>query len=211
MINQKTSFTLALSVVVATSLLSSDAYAQSGSKKMRGSTATQNATRMQSSGKMLGLGQTVKDFVLPAVAGKLSGDVKLSSVAKSGPVVLVVLRGYPGYQCGLCSRQVGEWVSQASAFAGKNANVIMVYPGHGAGLEARAEEFLKGGSLPEPFTMVIDPDYKFTNAYGLRWNAPRETAYPSTFVIDSRGTITFAKISKGHGDRAKPNAVLAKL
>lgn len=201
MIKPKSIFTVALTAVVAASLLSSDGYAQSSSKK-RGS---------MTSSKMLGVGQSVQDFVLPAVAGKLSGNVKLSSVAKSGPVVLVVLRGYPGYQCGLCSRQVGEWVSKASAFAGKNANVIMVYPGQGAGLEARAEEFLKGGSLPEPFTMVIDPDYKFTNAYGLRWNAPRETAYPSTFVIDSRGKITFAKISKGHGDRANPTAVLAKL
>jgi peroxiredoxin len=40
------------------------------------------------------------------------------------------------------------------------------------------------------------------NLYGLRWDAPNETAYPSTFVIDKKGKIVFSKVSSTHGDRA---------
>lgn len=56
--------------------------------------------------------------------------------------------------------------------------------------------------------LVTDPDYIFTNSWGLRWDAPRETAYPSTFVIDRKGVVRFTKISKTHGDRANPADIL---
>jgi len=42
--------------------------------------------------------------------------------------------------------------------------------------------------------MVTDPDYKVTNLYGVRWNAPEETAYPSTFVLDKSRTVLFQRI-----------------
>jgi hypothetical protein len=57
----------------------------------------------------------------------------------------------------------------------------------------------------------MDPDYKFTNAYRLRWDAPRETAYPSTFVIDRERKVRFAKVSKTHGGRATASEVLKAL
>ena len=43
------------------------------------------------------------------------------------------------------------------------------------------------------------------------WDAPRETAYPSTFVIDQGGVIRFAKVSKSHGGRAATGEVLKAL
>ena len=61
------------------------------------------------------------------------------------------------------------------------------------------------------FHLLIDPDYKFTNSWHLRWDAPRETAYPSTFVINKDRVITFAKISKTHGDRADVKDVMKVL
>jgi hypothetical protein len=76
---------------------------------------------------------------------------------------------------------------------------------------ARAEEFITGKTLPANFHLWIDPDYSFTNAWHLRWDAPRETAYPSTFVIAPDGKIRFAKISKTHGDRASAEDVLKAL
>ena len=57
----------------------------------------------------------------------------------------------------------------------------------------------------------LDPDYKFTNAYHLRWDAKAETAYPSTFVIDAERKVQFAKVSKSHGDRASADEVLEAL
>ncbi len=157
------------------------------------------------------VGSEAADFELTAVAGEMSGPVKLSEVTAKGPVVLVVLRGYPGYQCGICARQVTGLIAKADEFAAAGARVLMVYPGPLRGLEKRAVEFLKGSQLPTPFTMLVDPGYKFTNAYDLRWDAPRETAYPSTFVIGKDGKVSFAKISKEHGGRTKASDILAKL
>ena len=79
--------------------------------------------------------------------------------------------------------------------------VLLVYPGPGEKLDERAKEFLTDKQLPENFDLVLDPDYAFTNSYGLRWDAPKETAYPSTFLLDQQGKVFFAKVSKSHGGR----------
>ncbi len=126
----------------------------------------------------------------------------LAEFTAKGPVVLVVLRGFPGYQCPYCVKQVHDFVENADKFAAAGANVVLVYPGPPAELDQRAKEFLsKQNPLPPNTHLLIDPDYKFTLQYGLRWDAPRETAYPTTFLIDHRGHIFFRKISTGHGDR----------
>ena len=61
------------------------------------------------------------------------------------------------------------------------------------------------------FRVTTDPDYVFTNAYGLRWDAPDETAYPATFVIDRGGAVRFAQVSLGHDGRALATDVLKAL
>ena len=60
---------------------------------------------------------------------------------------------------------------------------------------------------------MTDPDYKVTNQYfGLpRWDAPHETAYPSTFILDKKGAIVFEKISHTHGDRLSAQDALEHL
>ena len=59
--------------------------------------------------------------------------------------------------------------------------------------------------------LVLDPDQKFVTAAGLRWEALNETAYPSTFIVDGDGKVTFRKVSKSHGDRAEAADVLKAL
>lgn len=154
------------------------------------------------------VGDAAADFELQSLRG---GTVKLSDLIKEGPVVLVVLRGYPGYQCPICSLQVGDLRKHADDFAKAGAKVVLVYPGPAEELTERAEEFMNNKSLPEGFEMVLDPDYKFTHAYHLRWDAPRETAYPSTFVIDESGKIRYAKVSKTHAGRAAAKDVVKAL
>jgi peroxiredoxin len=65
--------------------------------------------------------------------------------------------------------------------------------------------------LPSNMKLVVDPEYKMTNLYRLRWDAPQETAYPSTFILDTSGIILFEKISHSHGDRTSANDILAQL
>ena len=175
----------------------------------------------EEAGKTPAVGEKAADFELPAVAAKEKEQqsskekeqhvVKLSEELKASPVVLVVLRGFPGYQCPLCSRQVVDLTSKAKEFAKLQAKVLLVYPGSAEGLAERAAEFLENAELPEPFEMLIDPDYEFVNRYGLRWDEQNETAFPSTFVIDQEGLVRFAKISQSHGDRAETKAILAEL
>ena len=154
------------------------------------------------------VGDTAKDFELTDLAG---AKVKLSKLTDSGPVVLVVLRGYPGYQCPLCTRQFTELRAKADEFKKAGATVVLVYPGPAEKLQERAAEFVKGKDYPEHFHVVLDPDYVFTTLYGLRWNAKNETAYPSTFVLDGKRKITFAKVSTTHGDRSKVDDVIKAI
>lgn len=154
------------------------------------------------------VGDEAKDFELPALIGD---PVKLSKLTDAGPVVLVVLRGYPGYQCPLCSRQVSEYIGKADAFKKAGATVVFVYPGPGDKLKDKANEFVKGKDYPEHFRFVLDPDYTFTKAYNLRWDAKNETAYPSAFVLDGKRKVTYSKVSRGHGDRAPAADVLKAI
>jgi peroxiredoxin len=155
-------------------------------------------------------GSSAPDFTLQALDGE---KVQLSRLTARGTVVLVVLRGFPGYQCPVCDRQVNDYIGSMKAFAAAGARVVFVYPGPAEGLTARAEEFKswKGREWPKDFLYLLDPDYRMINAYGLRWDAPRETAYPSTFVLGRNNVVGFAKVSRTHGGRTTAAEVLAAL
>jgi peroxiredoxin len=156
------------------------------------------------------VGDKAPDFTLKTLDNQ---SVTLSDLNASNRVVLIVLRGWPGYQCPICERQVEDYIASAPKLDAVKARVLMVYPGPADALKAHAKEFLdmKGKVWPEDFVFVIDPDYSMVNAYGLRWDAPRETAYASTFVLDGKGIIRFEKISHSHGDRSRAADILKEL
>ena len=155
------------------------------------------------------MGSEAPDFALSTPAGK---PIRLSQYTAPGMTVLVVLRGFPGYQCPYCEKQAHDFIEHTSAFAAKKVNILLVYPGPPAELDQRAKEFLaKQADLPPNIKLVIDPDYTMTKLYGLRWNAPQETAYPATFLLDRHRKILFEKISHSHGDRTTAQEVLAQI
>ncbi len=162
----------------------------------------------KSSAAIPAVGDKAPDFTLQDLDDK---PITLSKLTGDSSVVLVMLRGFPGYQCPICSVQMGGLIGRAADFGKANAKVVMIYPGPADKLTQRAKEFVKSKTLPENFAFVTDPDYKVTEAYGLRWDAVRETAYPSTFVIDPEGIVRFSKVSKTHGDRANPKDILQAL
>lgn len=154
------------------------------------------------------VGEKAPDFQLSTVEGK---TVNLSALIGRGPVVVVVLRGYPGYQCPYCNRQVQDFLQAAHEFETRGAHVVMVYPGPPAEASRRGKEFLEGKQVPANFDLVLDPGYELATAWGLRWDAPRETAYPSTFVLDPSGVVIFAKVVKSHGGRTMSKEVIEVL
>lgn len=154
------------------------------------------------------VGQKAPDFALETLEGK---KIRMSEAVSDKPIVLVVLRGYPGYQCPLCNRQVQDFIQNGATLEAEAGRVILVYPGPASDLKERADEFLSGKKLPRNFELVLDPDYEMTTLYDLRWNAPQETAYPSTFLIDSEGVVIFSKISRSHAGRTKAADILPLL
>jgi len=166
-------------------------------------------SRLEAQATTPDLGSKAPAFALSTPEGK---TVRLAELEKHSEVVLIVLRGYPGYQCPFCQKQVHDFETHASDFAARGAQLLLVYPGPHGDLDAHAREFLsQEDSLPSNFHLVIDPDYTVTNLYGLRWDAPHETAYPSTFLIHRNGIIHYRKISHEHGDRTTAEQVLAEL
>ena len=154
------------------------------------------------------VGDKAPDFTLTQIDGQ---KLTLSTELKAGPVVLIVGRGWVGYQCPFCNRQFGDFLRAASDILAAGARVVWVYPGPADEVQKRAGEFAAGKPFPANFRFVLDPNYAFTLAYDLRWDAPQETAYPSTFVIDRMGIIRYVLVSKSHGGRSTAADVIAEL
>jgi len=125
--------------------------------------------------------------------------------------VILVLRGYPEYQCPLCNRQVDDFLKHADKFAESKTQIVMIYPGAADQLAVHATEFLRSRTIPKNVRFVVDPDYQFVEAYRIRWKAPKETAYPSTFLVDAKNVIRYAKVSMTHGGRSKASEILEVL
>jgi len=175
---------------------------------MNGAKMDNMASEMMNAVAPLRVGSMAPDFTLKTLDDQ---SVRLADLTAKSKVVLVVLRGWPGYQCPLCSRQAHDFVRNDEKFKVAGAQVLMVYPGPADDLKAHAAEFLQDKNWPKDFLLVLDPDYSFTKTYGLRWDAPKETAYPSTFIIGKDGKVTFAHVSKQHGDRVGAETVLKAL
>ena len=148
------------------------------------------------------------DFTLPTPGG---ATLQLSSLTASGRVILIVLRGYPGYQCPYSLQQFNDFQQFAAQFAALNTQVVFVYPGRSSDLASEANAFAPANALPPNVHLVIDPDFAVTNLYGLRWRAPDETAYPSTFIIEKDRSIFSVKVGNSHGDHPTAADTLAAL
>ena len=154
------------------------------------------------------VGDNAPDFALKTLDDH---TVRLSDLTAKSKVVLVELRGWPGYDCPFCTKQVHDYVSNADKLKAAGVQVLIVYPGPADDLKAHATNFLQDKNWPKDFLFVLDPDYSFTKSYGLRWEGDNETAYPSTFIIDTNNKVQFAHVGKGHGGRVTSAAVLKAL
>lgn len=149
------------------------------------------------------------DFAAGSNLSKRS--LNLREQHSDGPIVVVVLRGYPGYQCPICQRQVSSLINRSRGLTQLAKRIILVYPGPANDLERRGKQFIGSRRLPKGFVLVGDPGYAMVTSWDLRWNAPRETAYPSTLVIDQSGLVTWKKISTSHGERSSADDIVRQL
>ncbi len=159
-------------------------------------------------GRQPEVGKKAPDFELSTLDDKKH---KLSELVKEGPVVVIMLRGYPTYQCPLCSRQMAAFINASQDFNKRDTTVVFIYPDNANGVAQHSQEFIQGKKFPKNCLFLLDPDFKFTNSYGLRWDEERETAYPATFIIDQDQMVKSSKITRSHGGRTNPKDVLKEL
>jgi peroxiredoxin len=143
--------------------------------------------------------QHAPDFTLQALDGS---TLSLNQLAAGGRLVVVVLRGYPGYQCPFSQQTFQSYVQSAAQLASSGTQVLFVYPGWSGGKSSGggASDLVGSQTLPANVHLALDPDYTFTNLYGLRWDASGETAYPSTFLIHTDKTVVFSHVGQFHSD-----------
>jgi peroxiredoxin len=153
------------------------------------------------------VGDRAPDFTLPSIDGT---PVTLSKEVAHGPVVLVLLRGWPGYHCPYCVRQFGEFLGRRDELEATGARVVWIYPA-ASKADIHIDGFIGDKNVPAFFRLLIDPGFRFTDQYGLRWDAPGETSYPTTFVIDRAGIVRFVHTSRSHGGRTPVADVLSAL
>jgi len=156
-----------------------------------------------------GVGQRAPDFTLSTVNGE---RLTLSSLTHKANVVLILLRGYPGYQCPFSQLQFQTYQQAAATFAATGTEIVFVYPGTDSkNLAEDAVQMTGNGHLPANVHLVIDPNYDFTNKYGLRWNEANQTAYPTTFLLDKTGMVIFAHKGRTSSDQTPASDALAVI
>ena len=97
------------------------------------------------------VGAKAPDFTLSTPTGKA---ITLATEQKGHNLVLVILRGFPGYQCPYCVKQVHDFADHASGFKAKNTRVLLVYPGPPADLDQHAKEFLENKQNCRPMLFL---------------------------------------------------------
>lgn len=155
------------------------------------------------------IGQRAPEFELPLVGQ--NKFLNLRDEYRDGPVVVIVLRGYPGFQCPTCKSQFNAVVNRARALSSETKCVVLVYPGEAEHLEKNSKRFLGSRKLPDPIRLVRDDDMQMVDDWGIRWQARNQTAYPATFVIDQNGRIAWKKVSSSSAGRSTVEEILREL
>ena len=167
----------------------------------------------------LKVGQRAPDVVLPNALGQ---PVRLSSLWKTGPLIVLFYRG--GW-CPYCNLELRAWQQHLEAVAQANAHIVAISPqtpDNSLSTQQKAEltfEVLSDSSLevargfgvlfdmPEALVALYSGsgnDLPVLNGNG-RWSLP----VPATFVIDTNGIVQLAHVDVDYRNRAEPADVIA--
>lgn len=149
----------------------------------------------------------------PTLIDTTGEPVRLSKW-RGQPVVLVFMRGFAGYICPYCATYTAQISTRYQEIKAAGAEVVIVYPtkedetAQVDAFVAAVDEILADeGEDAIPFTVLLDPGVKVVKKYNLEWDLSR----PSTFVLDARGTVTYAYIGKTLDDRPAVDRILAEV
>jgi peroxiredoxin len=139
-------------------------------------------------------------------------EVDLAQYRGKRMVVLVVLRGVPrslgGSLCPSCVAQLSGLMASKDRFEQANAEVLVVFPGPSERLGEmvrRARDRAPGEG--EPPRMLLDRDCSACERLGIR----DDLARPSTYILDTQGSLIYAYVGETTTDRPSVKAILSQL
>jgi peroxiredoxin len=172
--------------------------------------------------RALKVGDSAPDFMLSNAQGK---PVRLQTLLKSGPVVVVFYRG--GW-CPYCNLHLRGFQRLLAGFRSAGAQLVAVSPQlPDNSLDTQAKNALE-------FPVLSDVGLHVAHAFGVAFKLSRplrdlydafgnrlgdfngeagetELPMPATFVIGRDGTITFAHVEADYSHRSEPLDVLAQI
>ena len=156
---------------------------------------------------------TVGDGGFPQAFVDADGKPVDLTTYRGRKVVLVVLRGMAksegGNFCPSCLAQTSSLLANRDEFAKRKAEVLVLFPGP----SDRVGEFVETAKRRTPgepapaFRMLLDRECKACDRLGIR----ADLAKPSTYVLDTKGRVTYAYVGETSTDRPSVKAVLAQL
>lgn len=123
-------------------------------------------------------------------------------------IVLVVMRGFPGFVCPYCTAQTSRLIRSFEEFEKRNAQILVVYPGpteHVPDFVQSSQTYADGKS--PPFPILLDQGFDVVKRLGITG----DLAKPSTYIMDTEGRVRFAYVGASTSDRPSLAAMLAQL
>jgi peroxiredoxin len=123
------------------------------------------------------------------------------------PTVLVFFRGK---WCPFCRWELAGLKTIVASVTACGGEIIAVSP------DRPAENAELCQRLQLPFSILADPNLAVTDAFGLRHTGGRLTTgedkpFPTTFVLDARGTVAARLENETYRHRPQPQEVLSAL
>lgn len=184
--------------------------------------AQKNTFRSVNEAKGLPVGQKAPDFSALDINGK---KYELSSLLKSGPVVLIF---YRGFWCPVCNKHLKTLEDSLQFVIQKGAELIAVSPEKMEYGEITAQK--TGATFP----LLYDEDYKIENAYDVTFlpeasqlflynialngklkeshsDESERLPIPATYIIDQNGIIVWRQFNPDYKKRASVKDILLNI
>lgn len=154
------------------------------------------------------VGMVAPDFRLKDEHGMIH---QLSDYRGKKDIVLVF---YRGNWCGQCAAQFGELKDLLDDNAKLKTQILGVSPDDNDGGRKMVERVTKESGGPPGFPLLADPEFKVIHRYGVfnpdLFNG-HKVPYPSVFVLDRSGKVTWKYLDSEKQTRPGNAAILKAL
>ncbi|MGE3164521.1 MAG: redoxin domain-containing protein [Planctomycetota bacterium] len=134
--------------------------------------------------------------------------VDIDALKGNKRVLLLVLRGFAGQVCVYCTTQTRALAPSLNTFKDLNTEVLVLFPGPEAGLDAFLEAYTRTfGDDPPPYTLLYDPELALARDLGI----VGDLAIPTTLILDEQGVIQYAYVGEDIEDRPSAKDVIEAI